>query len=352
MHDSLLKTLFTRHFSEPDAAMARLGRHLDDLKLPFEVIGRLREVPHPPESRPPEFLKTPIYYFVPQSSRGTELIGASEGFRREADGYGQNLGCPVRLLRALDAFSTLDDQHQQESREHLTDPAMHLNAVEELLWLTGWRSISKTRRGGNHRDGTNIDWAFTAGITPILLEAKYRSSFWPLVSEPSHFEVEIENLMAGVLKKFPQSPPAGQMMVVGITLPDNLSEQRGIGASIGRFLVVNPQIHVVVLRTFQWMTHIFSVRNDLAVRVSDLLLTQRAWQWPANYFVCYERASRDRRLEGPPPRATNLEYSSVAYRHKAPTRPPNCKNFDRHCYRCHIRSRRADGEPEFELVSP
>jgi len=78
MGDELLNRLFQRHFPDPAAARARLEAHLASVALPFDLKAQLREITFPPQPSLPDGLPSVVYYFVPNTRRGSSA-GASHG---------------------------------------------------------------------------------------------------------------------------------------------------------------------------------------------------------------------------------------------------------------------------------
>jgi hypothetical protein len=150
MNDELLNRLYRHQFDEPMAALRRLDAHLTTLILPFDLKAQIRELTFPPQPGLPSGLPSFIYYFVPDSRPGTDQPTEKDprSFLNAADGIGLNLGCPVRLLRTLDALAQLSAADQRSPRAGLGNAREHLSTVEELLWLTGWKSPASLRRGG------------------------------------------------------------------------------------------------------------------------------------------------------------------------------------------------------------
>jgi hypothetical protein len=172
--DELLLRLFGRHFDDAVAALLRFDKHLINISLPFDLRAQLREIPHPPQPRLPNGLASFIYYYVPNSGWGSQnpfpTDPLDDNFVYSSDGIGLNLGCPVRLLRALDALARLPSSDQTEVREGLARSTKHLATIEELPWLNGWKSPSELRRGGTLSGARgDIDWALKSGGYPIVI---------------------------------------------------------------------------------------------------------------------------------------------------------------------------------------
>ena len=127
MNDELLIRLFQRHFADPVAALRRLDAHVASVELPFDLKTQLRELSYPPQPGLPNGMPSFIYYFVSNSRRGTDQPTQKDplhpSFVNACDGVGLNLGCPVRLLRALDALAQLSPVDQQSPRAGLPRPS-------------------------------------------------------------------------------------------------------------------------------------------------------------------------------------------------------------------------------------
>ena len=71
--DQMLARLFQRHFGDPISALRRLENLLSLVELPFDLKAQLRELdffPQPEVPNPQKF----VYYFVPNSRKGTDKI--------------------------------------------------------------------------------------------------------------------------------------------------------------------------------------------------------------------------------------------------------------------------------------
>ena len=168
-----------------------------------------------------------MYYFVPNSRRGTSQPSHKDplhpSFLNTCDGIGHNLGCPVRLLKALDALAQLPLDDQRDPRIGLLHAPGHLCAVEELLWLTGWQSTSSLRRGGRFGglEG-DVDWAMNARGVPIFIEAKFRRSDWPRLTDGNMFQQLSDGILTSAAHKYPNVRPVAGIHIVGITTIDNI----------------------------------------------------------------------------------------------------------------------------------
>ena len=353
MSDDLLVRLFRRHFSDPVVAVRRLDAHLAEVELPFDLKLQLRELLFPAQPGLPNGVPSVIYYFVPDSRRGTDQPTPQDplhpSFLNVCDGIGLNLGCPVRLLRALDALGRLAPGDQQGPRAGLQNSHEHLSTVEELLWLTGWKSSSSVRRGGQFSGVRgDVDWAFEVGGFPIYLEAKFRRSDWPRLSEKNSFVLAGDGFLANAVHKFPEPPQIPALHVVGVTTFDNVTEE--MVHDIGLELEEAPQIHVVVIRSLIQMTHVLSLSLEIRDRVLGLLSVPCIAECPVNHSVFYHREQRDKRVAARPPQQSGGSRSRVVCWSLQPEGVVPFPIPKPGIYRLNIPSRGSDGEPHFQVV--
>jgi hypothetical protein len=352
MNDELLIRLFQRHYADPIAAVRRLETHLASVELPFDFYAQLRELSYPPQPGLPKGMPSFIYYFVPHSRRGTDQPTKEDAlhpsFINACDGIGLNLGCPVRLLRALDALAQLptDDQHSPRAGLH-TAPE-HFSTIEELLWLTAWRSPSALRRGGQFAGVSgDVDWALQASGYPIFLEAKFRRSDWPRLSDGKDYTRIGDGFLSSAAHKFPNPPHVAALHIVGITTFDNIDED--IMHGIGHELEATPQIHAAVIRSLLQMTHVISMSVEVRDRVLRLLNVPNISDFPVNHGVLYHREQRDKRVATRQPRTERKESKAVCWS----IQPQGIVPFpmpESGLYRLNIPSRGAGGEPHFEII--
>jgi hypothetical protein len=353
MNDEPLIRLFQRHFADPVAALRRLDMHLAAVELPFDLKAQLRELAYPPQPGLPDGLPSFIYYFVPNSRRGTNQPTQAHplhpSFVNVCDGIGLNLGCPVRLLRALDALAQLSSVDQQPPRAGLRTASEHLSTVEELLWLTGWKSSSSLRRGGQFTGVSgDVDWALESSGFPIFVEAKFRRSDWPRLSDQDTFARMGEGFLSKAGHKFPDPPQVAALHIVGVTTFDNIDED--IMHSIGHELEAAPQIHAVVIRSMLQMTHVISLSIEVGDRVLGLLDVPLISDYPVNYGVIYHRGRRDERV------ATRTSQQALVGSTKAISwslQPRGVVPFpmpEPGSYRIDIPTRGSNDEPHFRVI--
>jgi hypothetical protein len=206
--DEVLIRLFQRHFADTVAALLRLDRHLASIPLSFNLKTQLREMVYSPMQGLPNGLPSFIYYFLPDSGWGSDNQAPANpldaAFVKTTDGISLNLGCPVRLLRALDVLTQLRPNEQNEIKASLLNPTQHFAAIEELLWTTVWKSPSDLRRGGTiPKAKGDVDWALKSCGFPLYLEAKFRPSDWPRLSDQGTFTPIMGSFLGKAAHKFP-----------------------------------------------------------------------------------------------------------------------------------------------------
>lgn len=354
--DEVLLRLFGRHYDDAVAALLRLDKRLADISLPFDLRAQLREMSYPPQPKLPKGLPSFIYYYVPNSGWGSQNPFPADPLDKSfvycSDGIGLNLGCPVRLLRALDALARLPSSDQKEVKEGLASSTKHLATVEELLWLDGWKSPSELRRGPKLPGARgHVDWALKVAGHPVYLEAKFRPSDWPRNTDQGTFIPIGGSFLGKAAHKFPSRPSDAALHLVGITGFENIS--REIVHLIGRELEANPQIHGAIFRSFAQMTHVLSIEPGIWAEVAGFLATAVARDFPTNYFIPFHIEERERRLaqraETTLKRPVKLT-SRVLCNGKLPRFDAPIVFPETGAYRLNIVSRGSNGEPHFKPI--
>ena len=255
----------------------------------------------------------------------------------------------MRLLRALDALAQLPTDDQQSPRAGLRTAPEHLSTIEELLWLTGWKSPSGQRRGGQFAGVSgDVDWALQASSYPIYVEAKFRRSDWPRLSDGKTFSRLGEGFLSSAAHKFPDPPHVAALHIVGITTFDNIDED--IMHGIGHELEATPQIHAVVIRSMLQMTHVISMSVEVRDRVLGLLNVPTISDFPVNHGVLYHREQRDKRIASRPPQQDEVRLSKAVCWSLQPQGVVPFPMPEPGLYRLNIPSRGSDGEPRFQIV--
>jgi len=353
--DQILARLFGRHFDDPIPALQRFERLLSGAELPFDFKTQLRELIFPPQPKvpnPPRF----VYYFVPNSKRGTDKVidlkisdPLHNAYLNKADGIGINLGCPVRLFRALEALEKLPKPDQKNPREGLKDPLEHLTAIEELLWLYGWKSMTGQKRGGQIQGARgDVDWAFEAAGLPVYLEVKFRQSDWMRLSDAESFLMTGDGFLSKAVHKFPKAAMDSGLHIVGITLYHNITHD--ILYQIGDELRAAPQIDAVVVRSLIQMTHVISVKPEVRDAIFTALAQPSNRDFPTAHGVIYDRAEKAERIKLRTKKPTASNTSGVLCwpleMRKDLPEAPEMEGL----YHMSIPSRKPDGEPVYLVI--
>ena len=354
MIDAVLVRLFARHFGDAVAALRRLDGHLASIGLPFDVKAHLREVEFPPQPGLPQGLPSFIYYFVPDSQRGSDQAVAPDplhpSFIKACDGIGLNLGCPVRLLRALDAFAQLAPGDQTDPKTALQNARQHLPTIEELLWLTVWKSPADSRRGGQLAGASgDVDWALSASGYPLFLEAKFRQSDWPRISDAGSFERVGEGFLANAAHKFPVNRPQAALQLVGITVFQEVTE--AILMAVAHELALTPQIDAVIFRSLSQVFDVVSTYQTVSDQIAQLIGVPNVTDFPVPN-VLFNIEQRDARLSRRSARSGPAGGGEVRFFHHriVPSGRFSFPMPEPGAYRLNIPSRGQDGEPRFNMI--
>jgi hypothetical protein len=349
--EELLLQLLRHHRTDPDEAAARLRAWVEKNRPPFDPVGGLRQLLYPPQPPLPDGLPPFTYYFVPGSGQGSERMLPSEptslSFLKDADGIGLNLGCPVRLVRAIDALAQIPPEESALSLAALCDPRNHLAAVEETLWMTGWRSGNIRRGGRLPGQSGDVDWRIEAEGVVLQLEAKFRRSDWARLVDYDTFLKAGDGFLSKALHKFPVDAAAGDLHVVGVTTFDDVSE--ALLDSVSAELQAAPQVHAVVIRSLLQMTHVLARDAAVAEKVKSLLLVPDARNLPDHYPVLFHIEQRDQR-RALRPALISAGGNADAHLWIGPVNGRNIELPEAGMYRMSLASRAANGEPTFTMI--
>ncbi len=350
----LVEKLFVRHFDDPVDALRRFERNLGSVGLPFDVLARLREIEYPPypgfDQGKPSF----IYYFVPGTGWGTFGRAASSptspDFVYANDGVGLNLGCPVRLARALELLFSLAEEDRAECIEGLRAPTKHFPAIEELLWLAVWRGAGKPRRGGAYQGSAkNVDWFLTVGGVPIFLEAKFRPADWPRLTDQGTHRPMDGFLLGKAADQFAKEKTTLTRRIVGVT---GFAEPSDLLASIcEEELTKNDHVHAVLYRTLLGPVYVFTRHKAILQELMPLFGPNCPDDFPWFYSVPFHWQQRDERIKirgstpAKPVKSASIWYDAVRSRSSRMrlSLPPDP-------YRMTIVKYLDDGEPVFLVV--
>jgi hypothetical protein len=351
----LAEKLFARHFVDPVDALRRLERNLSSVGLPFDVLERLKELEFPPYPGFDQGMPSFIYYFVSGTGWGTcgrtASSPTSADFVYANDGVGLNLGCPVRLARALELLFRLAEEDRPECMDGLRAPTKHFASVEELLWLAVWRGAGKPRRGGlSQGAGKNVDWFITVEGVPIFLEVKFRPADWPRLTDQGTYRPMDGFLLGKAADQFTKEKTTLSRRLVGVT---GFAEPSDLLASIcAAELAANNHIHAVLYRTLLGPVHIFTLHEPILQQLMPLFVPVCPDDLPCFYSLPFHWQQRDERVSirgdrsAQPSKSGSIWYGIVR---SSPSRvrlslPPDP-------YRIRIVKYLADGEPVFEAVT-
>jgi len=257
---------------------------------------------------------------------------------------------PGAIAQALVALDYLDDADQSEIKVNLATPHKHLPAVEELLWLRGWKAQTGCRRGGNLLRNKDVDWFFKSQSNPVFLEAKFRPSDWPMLADRGTYRPIKGGLLKNAANKFPLERTEGALHLVGITGPSHQDEW--YVHAFGSELEDYPQIDAVVYRSLISMTHVLSTSVSAASKVIEMLATLKVDALPINYFVPFlgtarETRIREREAQGTP---STPRKSAVVCRALKPEFYRSVPVLPEGFYRMNVKGHTLEGEPLLEVV--
>ena len=251
---------------------------------------------------------------------------------------------------ALDALAQLASEDQQEPRAALQNVTQHLSAVEELLWLTIWKSPTHLRRGGRFAGVTgDIDWALDASGYPVFLESKFRQSDWPRFSDGSSYVQMGQGFLSNAGHKFPITRPLPALHIVGVTIFDEVTAD--VVQRVALELEVTPQIDAVIFRSLSQVMDVVSLYQNLTDRVVQLLAAPRVYDYPVhNLFFHIEQRDARLNLRSAAEPASEGAPVRVCTRRLPPTGRLPFPTPERGAYRLNIPSRAQDGEPHFNII--
>jgi hypothetical protein len=108
----------------------RFREHLAVAQLDFDVETSIEVLDSPPQSSFPHGLPSFIHYYIYGTQFGTvKTDDSAHAFT--SDGIGLNMGCPIRLARALDVLFSLKPEDQKEPLAQIRARKNHFACVED-----------------------------------------------------------------------------------------------------------------------------------------------------------------------------------------------------------------------------
>jgi hypothetical protein len=219
--DRLLAEILGRHCGDSQTALDDYRRLTQAMGLP-DFVHRLREQDFP---RSGSFLGRPpqLWYWVPGSKFGSAPALTSPldpSFTQMGMGPGLTHGEPVRLLHALRALINFVPPEEQDAvAEGLQNPASHLDAVEELLWLRFWKELKSAHRGfSSTPGGRSFDWVLQfrdGGL--VYAEVKFLPSTWAHLSDGDSHQTMPGALTGKATRQLPDQSKLAELSVVLVT---------------------------------------------------------------------------------------------------------------------------------------
>jgi hypothetical protein len=359
-----LEKLFDRHFPDGPNELKCFRQRLEEVQLAFDVEANIREQILPPQPGFPNGLPSFIYYYIKGTQFGTgKRLPVGHGDPRHiftSDGIGLNMGCPIRLARALAVLFSLKPDDRREPLAQISAVKNHFSCVEELLWLTVWRKQTEVTRGGELVQKTNgnkppdVDWFFFCDGIPIYLESKFRPTDW--VRTPDCGARGVEDRFFGKIgRKFPPEKSAFRKCLAAITgFAEPIS---GSPAADSRFwalcekkLTSTPGLDAVLYRSMLGPIYICSLYPEVVSQIGPLIRVPELIEYPPCYPIVFNRQLRDQRTANEIP--TPLPERGRVIFAILPDNKPSPVFRPQYPYRFQIPERNKDGEPVFKYVPP
>lgn len=361
---TVLEILFERHYPEDPYALKRFRGHIAQARLDFDVETSIGVLEAPPQASFPVGLPPFVYYYIYGTNFGTvkKLPATSENSTHTftSDGIGLNMGCPIRLARALDVLFSLKPEDQNEPAALIRARKNHFACVEELLWLTVWKRQTEIGRGGelvpkaNGVKSGNIDWLFFSDGTPIFLEVKFRPTDWMRRPECGSGVVD-EGFFDDIGHKFPTEKSAFRRCLVAITgfaepITDAPDFDNGFLAMCEKKLSLTPGLDAILYRTLLGPIYVCSLDRQVVADVSGLIRFPAFHEYPPSYPIIFNRKLRDGRVAAKEvrmvPQIGRLVFAIVPDNQPSPTFQP------KYPYHCNIPKRGQKGQPQFQNIPP
>jgi hypothetical protein len=355
--ETLLSGLFVDRFGGAKA-WEKLKSFLSGMgrtELPFDLLRQIRKHEYPGYPTYEDGLPAVYYYFVPDSGWGSDRAFPSDplnpAFVRSMDGFGLNLGCPLRLQRAIEVLERLPAEEQRGSRDGLASSTKHLSTIEELLWVDAWQDPVGVHRIVETTTKT-YDWSVEFKNVSLRIECKFRPSDWPrLIDGPSH--IPLPGALTGKAGEQLGTPKRNETNVLAVTGIAPLTDE--FRSFCCEELTRASNIGALVYRRFVGETSVFSLDAAVAVSISQKIPLQEAQPFQPFYSMFTHRAEAARRQKR---RQTSKRTKSAASctnltEVAVPSLAPR-KIFQQPPlpYHCNLAKRLPSGEPVFQHVPP
>ena len=359
-----LERLFERHFPDGQNELKCFRQRLKEVQLTFDVEANIREQSLPPQAGFPNGLPSFIYYYIKGTQFGTgKAIPADQGGSRHtftSDGIGLNMGCPIRLARALKILLSLKPEDRREPLAQIRAVKNDFACVEELLWLTVWRNQTEVARGGelvpptNNTKPPDVDWFFFSDGIPIYLESKFRPTDWIRTPDCGGRGVE-DGFFGKIGRKFPPEKSTFRKCLAAITgFAEPIS---GSAAADSRFwalcekkLMSTPGLDAVLYRSMLGPIYVCSLHPEVFAQIGPLIRVPELLEYPPCYPIVFNRQLRDHRVANESP--TPLPERGRVIFAILPDNKPSPVFRAHYPYRFRIPERSKDGEPVFEYIPP
>lgn len=357
--ESLLTQVFEQTFDVNAASeLALFLENLQKFKLPFDCfLNQLRRMdchgyPGFECGLPPTF-----YYFVPNTKWGSDKSSPvdvlSPDFPYSTDGFGLNLGCPLRLHAALKILSRFSSSQVKECIQQLGLSSQHLSTVEELLWLEIWISRNSVERSENI-PGKTHDWKILFDSTLVRLECKFRQIDWARMAYGNDFEPMKGFLLAKANKQLPADRDISTVNVVGITGIAQVDDRFRV--MVAEELSISLNVDVLAFRNLANEIVCFSLSEIKLNELTQLIAPQPAVPYQPFGRVFINLAEKQRRREAcasSPPSIKPFRPLPSLFEFRVKNLPPRKKYFmPRMPYRFGISGRSQSGEPQFSVIAP
>lgn len=359
-----LEEIFERHYPDGSSALKRFREQLAEVKLDFDVEANIKEQKFPPQAGFPHGLPSFIYYYVSGTQFGsvkklpTDARDPAHIF--SSDGIGLNMGCPIRLSRALDVLFSLKPEDRREPLAQLRARKNHFACIEELLWLTLWKQQTGVTRGGelvrrtNANKAADVDWFFFSAGTPIYLEAKFRPADWMRVSD-SGTQVVNEKFFSDIGRKFPSEKSAVQKCFAAITgfaepITGFADSDNSFFALCERKLLSTPGLNGILYRSILGPIYVCSLEKTVVAQVAPLIRYPEIYEYPFGYPVSFNRMLQEQRVINKNPKQLP-EQGRIVFAIVPGNQPAPLLHLQ-FPYRFQIPKRSQDGAPVFKHVPP